>query len=376
MWGITMIVEDDEIIEVDDDPRLKDEYEDTGSIYPYNPEYENIEIGETPFSVFEYIRQLSKNRININPDFQRNQVWKPIQKSCFIESILLNFPLPPIYLNETKDSTYIVIDGLQRSITLRDFYTNKFPLDGLKALPKYNSLYYNDLTEQMQSKFENKKLTTFILKPSTPMIVIYDLFNRINTGGTQLNRQEVRNCIFIGKSTELLKDLASRTYFREAIGNGVSSQRMKDREVVLRYIAFRWFDYKNEYTGDMSDYVELAMKRINGFDDARIDEIKKDFQRVCELSYEIWKEKNFRIPTLATKGFINTAIMETVCNYLSSKSDNYIRNNIDKIRGRYVELIKNSEFIDSATKATGNKAKVLKRFCCTAHAELAVFQAS
>jgi hypothetical protein len=355
-----MTIEDDEIIEVDDDPRLKDEY--AGSIYPYNPEYENIEIGEDPFSVFEYIRQLSKNRININPDFQRNHVWKPIQKSRFIESIFLNFPLPPIYLNEAKDSTYIVIDGLQRSITLRDFYTNKFSLAGLKAIPKYNDMYYKDLSEQMQSKFENKKLTTFILKPSAPLAVIYDLFNRINTGGTQLNRQEVRNCIFIGKSTELLKYLASQSYFREAIGNGVSSIRMKDREVVLRYIAFRWFDYKREYTGDMSDYIELAMKRINGFGDAKIDEIKKDFQRVFELSYKIWKERNFRIPTPSTKGWTNTAILETVCNYLSSKNDTYIQNNIDRIRERYTDLINNPDFVDSVTKATGNKAKVMKRF--------------
>jgi hypothetical protein len=357
-----MTIVDDEIIELDDDPRLKGEYEGSGSIYPYNPEYENIEIGENPFSVFEYIRQLLKNRIYINPDFQRNHVWKPIQKSCFIESILLNFPLPPIYLNETKDSTYIVIDGLQRSITLWDFYTNKFPLNDLKALPKYNGLYYKDLTEQMQSKFENKKLTAFVLKPSTPVAVIYDLFNRINTGGTQLNRQEVRNCIFIGKSTELLKYLAAQPYFREAIGNGVSSRRMKDREVVLRYIAFRWFDYKDEYMGDMSEYIESAMKKINGFDDAMIDEIKKDFQRVFELSYKIWGEKNFRIPTASTKGFINTAILETVCVYLSSKNDAYVQKNIDRIRKRYTDLINNPDFVDSVTRATGNKAKVIKRF--------------
>jgi hypothetical protein len=355
-------MEDDEAIEVDSDQRLKGEYEDTGSIYPYNPEYENIEIGENPFSVFEYVRQLSKDRINIHPDFQRNHVWNPTQKSRFIESILLNFPLPPIYLNETKDSTYIVIDGLQRSIALRDFYANKFPLKDLKALPRYNGLRYKDLTEQMRSKFENKKLTTFILKPSTPLVVIYDLFNRINTGGTQLNRQEIRNCIFIGKSTELLKNLASQPYFREAIGNGVSSRRMKDREVVLRYIAFRWFNYKKEYTGDMSNYIESAMKRINSFDDARIDKIKNDFQRVFELSYKIWGEKNFRIPTSSAKGFINTAILETVCVYLSSKSDAYVQKNIDRIRERYTDLIHNPDFVDSVTMATGHKAKVMKRF--------------
>ena len=89
------------------------------------------------------------------------------------------------------------------------------------------------MPETLQSKFEDKKLTVFVLKPSTPMVVIYDLFNRINTGGTQLNRQEVRNCIFIGKSTQLLKELSGQDYFKLAINEGVKDTRMKDREVVL-----------------------------------------------------------------------------------------------------------------------------------------------
>jgi hypothetical protein len=137
---------------------------------------------------------------------------------------------------------------------------------------------------------------------------------------------------------------------------------MKDREVILRYIAFRWFDYENKYAGDMSDYIESAMKKINDFDEAKIDEIKKDFQRVFELSYKIWGEKNFRIPTTSTRGFINTAILETVCNYLSSKDDTYIQENIDRIKKRYTDLIHNPEFVDSVTTATSSKAKVQKRF--------------
>jgi hypothetical protein len=77
-------------------------------------------------------------------------------------------------------------------------------LGGLEALPKYNGETFRSLPETLRSKFEDKKLTIFVLKPSTPMVVIYDLFNRINTGGTQLNRQGF-NCIFIGNSTKLFE---------------------------------------------------------------------------------------------------------------------------------------------------------------------------
>lgn len=350
----------EEVIETDEDTLLEDSLD--GGLYPYDPAYENIEIGEDPFSVFEYLRQLDKGKIKIQPDFQRNQVWSREQQSKFIESIILNFPLPPIYLNETTESTYIVIDGLQRSTALKQFYKNEFALKGIEAVPKYNGSKFDDLPESLQSKFEDKKLTVFILKPSTPMVVIYDLFNRINTGGTQLNRQEVRNCIYIGKATKLLKELSEEEYFKEAIWWGVSDKRMKDREVALRYIAFRWFDYLQEYSGDMSEFVENAMKRINKFEYEEINEIIDDFERVMTWSYNIWGDKNFRIPTKHTRGTINTAILETVCNFISLKDDAFLKKNKRTIKKNFKSLISNEIYFEAVTKSTGNKAKVLDRF--------------
>lgn len=352
--------EENQIIETDLQTSIEDQND--GGLYPYDPAYENIEIGEDPFSVFEYLRQLEKGKIKIQPDFQRNQVWNNVQKSKFIESIILNFPLPPIYLNETKESTYIVIDGLQRSTALEEFYKGTYALTGIEAIPKYNKKKFKDLPEVLQSKFEDKKLTVFVLKPSTPMVVIYDLFNRINTGGTQLNRQEVRNCIFIGKSTQLLKDLSEKHYFKTATSYGVSAKRMKDREVILRYLSFRWFDFENEYIGDMSDYVETAMKKINQKSDEEISRMKEDFQRVMNHSFSIWQDQNFRIPTEQTRGTINIAIFETICNYLSYKSDDFIKENKKIIKRNYSTLIKNSTYFESVTKSTGNKIKVLDRF--------------
>lgn len=354
------MIEEEKIIETDLDTKSADEND--GGLYPYDPAFENIEIGEDPFSIFEYLRQLDKGKIIIQPDFQRNQVWKLHQKSQFIESIILNFPLPPIYLNETKNSEYIVIDGLQRTTALREYYSGKFKLSGLEALPKYNGCEFTELPVNLQSKFEDKKLTIFVLKPSTPMIVIYDLFKRINTGGTQLNRQEVRNCIFIGKSTQLLKELSEQDYFKRAINYGVSGTRMKDREVILRYIAFRWFDFSNEYSGDMSNYVESAMKKINNFTDHAIQDIIYDFCFVMLASFQIWGLNNFRIPTEFTRGTINIAIFETVSHYLSSKTIDFINRNIDVIRANYNVLIVDEAYLDAVTRSTGNKQKVLTRF--------------
>mgnify|MGYP003586249252 FL=1 len=137
---------------------------------------------------------------------------------------------------------------------------------------------------------------------------------------------------------------------------------MKDREVILRYLSFRWFDYQNEYTGDMSDFVEKAMKKINKMDDEKITEIKEDFERVMKWSFKIWNIGNFRIPTEFTRGTINTAILESVCVFLSFTSNDYLEKNQEVIRFNYNNLILDSVYFEAVTKSTGNKAKVLDRF--------------
>lgn len=348
-------------IEKDEDTEPEDDIAN-GGLYPYDPAYTDIEIGEEPFSIFEYLRQLEKGKINIQPDFQRNQIWSDFQKSQFIESIILNFPLPPIYLNQTKEAKYIVIDGLQRTTALSDFYKGKYSLTDIRALPKYNGMIFKELPETLQSKFEDKKLTIFVLKPSTPMKVIYDLFNRINTGGTQLNRQEVRNCIFIGKSTRLLKELAMEEAFKKAIWWGVKDTRMKDREVVLRYLAFRWFDFENAYKGDMSEFVESAMRSINQMDELQIIGIKADFIRTMGWTYKIWGRENFRIPTDFTRGTINTAILESVGRFISFKTDDFLELNKETIHENYFLLIKDAKFKEAVTTSTSSRTHVFDRF--------------
>ncbi len=354
----------EEVISTDNDTLSaeKDESTNPSGLYPYDPTYTSIDIEEVQYSVFEYLRQLGKGRIIINPDYQRHFVWKPVQQSKFIESVILNFPLPPIYLNQNKENKYIVIDGLQRTTTLNEFFEDKFALKGLEALPNYNGKKFSDLSEALQSKLENKKLTIFSLKPSTPMVVIYDLFNRINTGGTQLNRQEVRNCIFIGESTKLLLELSSTIEFKNAIDWGISPKRMKDREVVLRYLAFRWGDFQNNYDGDLSNFLETVMGKINKMGTSKIEEIRKDFSRVMKWAYKLWNRNCFRIKTATTRGVINTAILESVCLFLAKKDDDYLESNREMILSNYADLLTDDTYISSVSRATGSKQNVLHRF--------------
>lgn len=352
---------DSDVIVTDEDTAE----EDSGGLYPYDPTQADIDIREDPQTVFELMRKYDNEKLIIDPDFQRNRVWKLDQKSKFIESVILNFPLPSWYVNQTVDGKYIIVDGLQRTTTLHEFVNDRFSLSGLEALPGLNGYDFSELKQlpgDYQTRIEDKKLNIYIIRPSVPVKVVYDIFNRINTGGTNLERQEVRNCIFSGKSTKLLKYLSEQEYFRRAIDNGVSSKRMKDREVILRYLAFKIFDYEEDYQGDLSDFVERAMKKINLMSDEKLESFKKDFERVMNLTFDFFADKNFRLPTGQTRGRINIAIFESVSYFFSVSSDDFLEKYKESIKNNFRKLLENTEYIDAIRSSTSSKVKVAARF--------------
>ena len=352
-----------DVIETDED--TPGEEAESGGLYPYDPTKADIDIREDPQTVFELMRKYDNKKLVIDPDFQRSLVWSLTQKSQFIESVILNFPLPPWYVNQTTDGKYIIVDGLQRTTTLHEFVNDEFRLKGLEALTKLNGSNFSDLKllpGDYQTRIEDKKLYIYIIKPSVPVKVVYDIFKRINTGGTKLEKQEVRNCIFSGKSTKLLKELSEQPYFRKAIDDGISPKRMKDREVILRYLAFRIFDYEKEYQGDISDFLESAMKKINLMSDDEIEALKKDFERVMKLTFNFFGDKNFRLPVERSRGRINIAIFESVSNFFHHHDDDFLKINKESIQANFLKLLKNEEYLDAVQYNTNSKTKVSIRF--------------
>ena len=349
-------------LETDEDTLEQDLYD--GSLYPYSIDKKDIEVKEDKFSVYELLRKLRQGKLIIDPEFQRNRVWSPTQQSRFIESILLNLPLPPIYLNQDKTGNYIIIDGLQRLSSLNDFMPEKgqgFKLKELRAMPKLNDKGFKDLGD-LQTDIEDKNFMIYIIKPTVPIKIVYDIFNRINTGGTQLNRQEIRNCIYLGKATRLLKKLAKSEIFRKAIDNGISPKRMKDREAVLRYLAFTIFDFEKDYKNDMDDFLGNALKEINRMNDDQINELKKDFERVMSLSYDFFGRYNFRFPSDTGRGTINIAILESVSYFFSNADDKFLIKNKRKIISNFQNLLKDNDYIDAVRHSTGDTKRVINRF--------------
>ncbi len=323
---------------------------------------QEVDIKEEWFSVYELNRKLEQKKIIMNPDFQRNLVWKHQQKSQFIESIILNIPLPPLYFRKELNGDYIVVDGLQRTSAIQDFLLQKFSLGGLEALFELNNCNFQNLETRLQARIEDRKLLVYILQPQVPMKVVYDIFNRINTGGTKLERQEIRNCIFIGKSTELLKELSESNEFKQAIDYGISPTRMKDREAVLRCLAFTIFDYESDYKYSMDEFLERTMKKINSMDDNLISFLRNKFLHVMGLTFSIFGRSNFRLPTDYSRGRINIAVLESIYYYFSENIDQLTPLNEHIILENFSELINDEKYLNSVKYSTGSNGQVNTRF--------------
>lgn len=335
-------------------------------IYPIDIE-DTIDIKDDKFSVFEYIRKVNGGKIVINPDFQRNEVWTIEQKSQLIESTMLEIPIPAFYMKKDAQGRLIVVDGLQRTLALRDFLSDGFRLTGLNALNKVNGYTCSEMRKDEKlsnliTRVEDKQLLFYVISKDTPMSIVYDIFNRINTGGTKLERQEIRNCIFIGHSTRLLKDLSGESVFKRAIDGGISPKRMKDREAALRCMAFTLLDYKKNYTRSMDDFLERAMRKINKLSFVEVEDMKKSFLKIMEQTLRIYGTSNFRIPSDYTRGRINIAVMETIYYVFYKKVElgQTIDNNL--MRQSFHTLLKDPEYLDAVRNSTGSPSKVTTRF--------------
>ena len=323
-----------------------------------------IDVKEDPFQISALIKKIDSKpqQLIMRPDFQRQEVWDTKRRSAFIESILLNYPLPPLYLNQHRSGQYVVVDGLQRTSSFYRYFKDEFALTGLKRLHWLNDKKFSQIDSILQSRFEDRKLLCFVLRPSVPLAVVYDIFARINQGGMTLGRQEIRHGLYQGPSTTLLKSLAQTPVFGEWLGHRLNPKRMGDEEAALRCVAFTRADPHTKYQGDMDKFLELAMLELNEAKDEDIRATRATFERSFLRIREIIGDEAFRISTTKSRGRINIAIMESVYRFFTLHSEDWLVANAEPIKKNYSVLIRGPEFQNAVQSSTGDTAKVKTRF--------------
>lgn len=288
-----------------------------------------------------HLKRLVEERkeLVIDPDFQRNDVWSAKQSAELVESILMGIPIPTIYLFEMKDGTKQVVDGRQRISAILNFLNNKFSLKDLKILPQCNGKTFSELDFKMQGIFEDYQLSFYIIQPPTPERVKYDIFDRVNRGGTRLTNQEMRNALYKGHSTVMLKDLAASSVFLNATGRGISSKRMKDQYVILRSIAFYLLKKKQhevleqngetiEYKSDIDDFLAKTMIFLNEKASKELlEDCKNTFYRAMDNCYNVLGRDAFRFDSESgNRRPINMPLFEVLMYVFS---DNKLMEDVD-----------------------------------------------
>jgi hypothetical protein len=311
--------------------------------------------------------KMEPKELELYPDYQRNFVWKPRQKSKLIESILLKIPLPTFYFDTRNEDQWLVIDGLQRLTTAFNFMDNEFKLTNLEYLRDLNGKNWKTLDRKYQRKIEKYSLLCNLIRPGTPSTVASNIFQRINTLGTKLEIQEIRNSMFIGKSTKLLGELSKSKEFVNIITEKkvkTYAKRREDYAIILRYLAFKITDYSNYTSNNMPNFLAKTMAMINNMDDLEITSYKNTFLECMKKAEILFEKDHFAKPS--KRKDISNPISKTLFESIGYVLDKYTYEDIEKyhliLRKNIYELYENKEFILKTSVATNNISNVEYRF--------------
>jgi hypothetical protein len=336
----------------------------------------------TDWTTETVVSQLRRGNINLNPRFQRRNAWDSTRKSLFIESLILGLPIPQIILAEEKGKkgSFIVIDGKQRLLTLRQFLSDAddadFPqlkLTGLTETPKLNGLTYDALREgdefrEELNSFENQTVRTVVIRGWTSEKYLYSVFLRINTGSVQLSPQELRQALHPGDFSNFIDDFSlSSEPLKRVMKLKEPDFRMRDVELVLRYFAYQ--NFADQYAGDLKKFLDTATQHLNNnWVDARnrIEAQGEAFNNALQTIRKIFsdREELRKWNGVSFEKRINRAVFDIMVYYFSDPQiAERALQSAEPIKEKFKLLCtENREFISSLETTTKSKEANSIRF--------------
>lgn len=355
------------------------ELEDTGdsdTIKPWDPK--QIRITTKIFSVREVHTQIMDEELDLAPDFQRSFVWDEKKQIRLIESILLGIPLPAFYFNQDAQGALQVIDGVQRLTTIKLFMLNQLSLKDthLEYLKDFKELTYDKLDPPVRRRFGGTQIVVHVIEPQTPDEVKYDIFNRVNTGGSPLTPQEIRHCMSKARSRNLLRALVERDSFDQATAYSFWSwaggqrirdnHRMTDREMALRFCAFRSKSTKDyEQCASLDGFLLEFTRSIDRGDvtDEELANLETAFERSMTNCLTILGEAAFRLwpPGATRRGPMNRAIFESQALALADYEIEALLPHKEQIITKFRALFDDPRYESAVRVGTGDVRKVEHR---------------
>lgn len=356
------------ILPLDMDEGYKTELDEPDKFIP-----SDVNITQIPTNVSNIMERLENEEYDLMPAFQRHGgLWSIEKQSRLIESLMLKIPLPAFYFDASREDKWVVIDGLQRLTAFQNYLVGedmedgsreKYKFQGMQYLRDFNGKTFDELPRQYIRRIKESSIVAYTVTKGTPEEVVFNIFQRINTGGVQLNDQEIRQALYSGIGTDLIKEMAEMEVFKEATQFAVKPDRMLDREYALRFLSFTELDYEKEYKGNIDNFLIKGLKEANVFDANDCGRVIRRFVRVMKACKSIFGKYAFRKYNKDfRRGPINKAIFEiwAICfgelNVIQLKR---IEKNKDEFLRQFGELLENSDFA-VALKA-GDRYSFMKR---------------
>lgn len=270
-------------------------------LFPDNP-VEEVDILNIPpaerrlrtetydFTVSTLVDYLREGHISI-PKFQRGYVWSKTQASRLIESLIINCPIPVIYLSQNNDETLSVIDGNQRVNSINLYLKDEYELKGLSAYPELEGLLFSDLDPRFQRHILNRTLRCIcILKDTHPQIK-FDVFERLNTGSVKLSAHELRHGLYMGSLMKKIEGLSRNNIFKK-LTMTENDKRMKADELILRFFAF--LNGWENYNKPLADFLNKYCERNRNMDDNSLLLLESKFLSTLTKVNAVLGNKSFR----------------------------------------------------------------------------------
>lgn len=322
--------------------------------------------------------QLEKGNIDINPKFQRRDAWTQEEKSRLIESLMLGLPVPTIILAEMKDkkNSFVVIDGKQRLLSIKQFCSKKeeftkLRLKKMEVLSELDGKTMQDLTEDSKydrflTAFENATIRTIVIKNWPNEQFLYSVFLRLNTGSKPLSPQELRQALHPGKFLDFLDDATAESKeMMRVLRNIKADSRMRDIELALRYYGYLY--NRENYNGNLREFLDDTCKKMNDIWEKEQIKIKMQFEELeksINFSFDIFGQKQAfsKWENGEYNNRFNRALFEVFTFYFSDANVRYSLNKEQFEQGFRKICETDSYFMDSISNTTKELKRVEKRF--------------
>ncbi|MET7731477.1 DUF262 domain-containing protein [Streptomyces sp. NPDC005402] len=337
---------------------------------PFDPDDIDIETRTTTVDLL--LSRLRNEMVDLAPDFQRRAgIWTDEKQSRLIESLLLRIPIPSFYAAEKKDGSWAIVDGIQRLTSIARFVAPQtvgkpqLLLKGLEYLVGFDGQSFDNLSGKLQIRLRETEVVVHVIRRGTPEPVMFNVFARLNTGGEPLTRQEIRHALIPGRARTFLVELAESQEFRRATRHSVVGDRMADREMVLRFLAFRLTAPQDYSRGDFDGFLADAMHRINRLGADGEQRLREEFLRAMTAAEAIFAEHAFRKFRRGQrrKSPINKALFESVAVNLAALTPAECDELTEwDLTLGIAECLEDADFERSISVGTGDPKRVHKRF--------------